>query len=67
MISKIGFSAKGIHSRSELDEDDNFDGLPEDDLDNVAWNNELFSTIHIKKKITPILDYKIQGGFTNIY
>jgi len=64
---EVGLSMKGIHSRSELDEDDNFDGIPEDDLDNIAWNNELFSTIHLKKRITPSIDYKIQGGFTNNY
>lgn len=64
---EAGFSAKAIHSRSELDDDDNFDGLPEDDLDYLAWNNEFFPTVYIRKQLTEMLAYKVQGGFTSIY
>ncbi|MCX7661165.1 MAG: TonB-dependent receptor, partial [Candidatus Omnitrophica bacterium] len=64
---ELGFITKAIHSRNELDDDDDYDGIPEDDDDNISWNNELINTLFLKKKLTDILSYKLQLGYTSIY
>jgi len=64
---KIGLVAKGIHSRINNDDDDDYNGLPEDDLDNVSWNNELVGTAYAEKKFTDFLSYKIQAALTSLY
>lgn len=64
---EIGFSGRAIHSRTKNDDDDNYDGFVEDDLDNISWNDEGAATIHLKKELFQGLSYKIQGGFTSIY
>jgi len=63
----IGLLTKALHSRTENDDDDNYDGIPEDDLDNLSWNNEFFSSVYLNKNLNPYLAYKIQAGFTSIY
>lgn len=64
---ELGLTTKAIHSRSELDDDDNYDGIQEDDLDNITWDNELISTLYLKQKLTDLLAYKLQGGHTSVY
>ncbi|MFH1771459.1 MAG: TonB-dependent receptor [Candidatus Omnitrophota bacterium] len=58
---------RGSHSRTEIDDDDNLDGFPEDDPDNLNIGNEFFGTTYIKKNLLDCLDYKIQAGYTRIY
>ena len=61
---EVGLAARIIHARQEFDEDDNFDGIPEDDTDNLGWNNEAVSTIYLKKELAEFFAYKIQLGYT---
>ena len=63
---KVGLLTKGLHSRTANDDDDNLDGVPEDDRDNVSWNNEFVGTLYAQKKFTDMLSYKIQGGVTSM-
>ena len=63
----IGLVTKAIHSRTENVDDDNYDGVPEEDLENISWNNEFFSTIYLKKTFSQFLAYKIQSGLTSNY
>lgn len=64
---EAGFFTRALHSRTKADDDDNFDGLPEDDLDNLYWNNELVSSIYAKKKLNDYLSLKLQAGHTSIF
>lgn len=64
---ELGVIAKTIHSRTELDDDDNYDGIPEDDLDNIGWNNEVFNIAYIKQRLNDNFGYKISLGRTLIY
>ena len=64
---KVGLVTKGLHSRTANDDDDDYDGVPEDDRDNVSWNNEFVGTMYAQKKLTDMLTYKIQGGVTSIF
>ena len=64
---ETGVVTRVSHSRTENDEDDDYNGLPEDDLNNISWNDELFNTIYLKQKLFPMLTYKLQAGLTSIY
>lgn len=64
---ELGLFARALHSRTDNDDDDDYDGLPEDDTDNFSRNNELVSSLYAKKKIAEALDYKIQLGLTSFY
>jgi vitamin B12 transporter len=65
--TEAGLAIKGVHSRMELDDDDNVDGIPEDDLDNMSWNNEFFNTVYFTRTLNSYLKYRAQAGFTSIY
>ncbi len=64
---ELGLFSKASHSRLEIDDDDNWDGLVEDDLDNFSWNNELVNSFYLKQRLNPFLAYKVQFGHTSIF
>lgn len=64
---EAGFVSRLINSRTENDDDDDYDGIPEDDLNNISHNSEFLSTAYLKSKLTDMLSYKIQAGTTSVY
>ncbi|MBN2483309.1 MAG: TonB-dependent receptor [Candidatus Omnitrophica bacterium] len=64
---EMGFAFHGIHARRELDDDDNLDGIPEDDIDNLSWNNEFVGTVYVEKTLNDYISYRVQGGITSLY
>ncbi len=64
---EVGMVFKGIMARAELDDDDNLDGIPEDDLDNISWNKEMAGVLYGEKKFNEYFSYRAQGGISSVY
>jgi len=63
---ELGLTVKGTHARRELDADNNYDGIPEDDPLYVSWNDEMLVSCLLSKTFTPYLTYKMRLGGTDI-